>query len=79
MYDSSNGELIQEKNLDTFKSNSLAKGYSAQLHIQEDNLKLYEIFSEETNDSQLKQESQNRTILLKFENSEKHAQFLKVL
>ena len=79
MYDSSNGELIQEKNLDTFKSNSQAEGYSAQLHIQDDNLKLCEIFSEVTNDSQLKQESQNRTILLKFENSEKNAQFLKVL
>ena len=33
MYDSSNGALIQEKKLDAFRGSSLAKEYSAQLHI----------------------------------------------
>ena len=79
MFDSSNGQLIQESNFRTFKSLSQAKEYSAHLYIQEDTLKLYEIFSEETFDFQLKQDSWNRTISLKFENSEKNAQFLKVL
>lgn len=54
MYDNSNGELIQEKKLDAFQNDSLAKEYQAQLYIQEDNLKLYEIFTEVTKDSEKK-------------------------
>ena len=78
MYDDSNGELIQEKKLDSLKSNSSAKIYQAQLYIQEDNLKLYEIFSEVNNESGLKKE-RNRTIMLKIGKSEINNQFLKCL